>query len=72
MNNKAEAEGNVKIILSNKTIIYADNVKADFEPTNKSLKKAIAKGMLSLKTRPKVENLKLIWEFIIQMTKSYD
>ena len=38
VNNKAEAEGNVKIILSNKTIIYADNVKADFEPTNKSLK----------------------------------
>ena len=39
-NNKAEAEGNVKIILSNKTVIYADNVKADFEPTNKSLKKS--------------------------------
>ena len=68
-NNKAEAEGNVKIILSNKTVIYADNVKADFEPTNKSLKKLLPRVMLSLKTRPKVENQKLIWEFIIQMTK---
>ena len=44
VNNKAEAEGNVKIILSNKTIIYADNVKADFEPTNKSLKKGYCQG----------------------------
>ena len=39
-NNKAEAEGNVKIILPNKTVIYADNVKADFETANKSLKKS--------------------------------
>ena len=72
VNNKAEAEGNVKIILSNKSIIYADNVKANFDPTNKSLKKAVAKGMLSLKTRQKIENLKLILEFITQMMKLYD
>ena len=44
LKNKAEATGDVKIILSNKTIIYADNVKADFEPKDKSLKKAFAKG----------------------------
>ena len=72
MNNKAEAEGNVKIILSNKTVIYADNVKADFEPTNKSLKKAIAKGNVIIENKAKGRKSKLIWEFIIQMTKSYD
>ena len=53
VNNKAEAEGNVKIILSNKTIIYADNVKADFEPSNKSLKKAIAKGNVIIENKQK-------------------
>ena len=53
MNNKAEAEGNVKIILSNKTIIYADNVKANFEPTNKSLKKAFAKGNVIIENKIK-------------------
>ena len=53
VNNKAEAEGNVKIILSNKTIIYADNVKANFEPTNKSLKKAIAKGNVVIENKTK-------------------
>ena len=53
MNNKAEAEGNVKIILSNKTIIYADNVKADFEPTNNSLEKAIAKGNVIIENKAK-------------------
>ena len=53
VNNKAEAEGNVKIILSNKTIIYADNVKANFEPTNKSLKKAIAKGNVIIENNTK-------------------
>ena len=52
-NNKAEAEGDVKIILSNKTIIYADNVKADFESTNKSLTKAIAKGNVIIKNKAK-------------------
>ena len=53
VNNKAEAEGNVKIILSNNTVIYADNVKADFEPTNKSLKKAIAKGNVIIENKAK-------------------
>ena len=53
VNNKAEAEGNVKIILSNKTIIYADNVKANFEPINKSLKKAIAKGNVIIENKGK-------------------
>lgn len=52
-NNKAEAEGNVKIILPNKTVIYADNVKADFEPTNKTLKKAIAKGNVVIENKGK-------------------
>ena len=53
VNNIAEAEGNVKIILSNKTIIYADNVKANFEPTNKSLKKAIASGNVIIENKSK-------------------
>ena len=53
VNNKAEAEGNVKIILSNKTIIYADNVKANFEPINKSLKKAIASGNVIIENKAK-------------------
>ena len=53
LNNKAEAEGDVKIILSNKTIIYADNVKADFESTNKSLTKAIAKGNVIIENKAK-------------------
>ncbi len=44
LKNKAEADGNVKIVLSNKTVIYADNLKADFELNDKSLKKAIASG----------------------------
>ena len=53
MNNKAEAEGDVKIILSNKTIIYADNVKADFESSKKSLKQAIAKGNVIIENKSK-------------------
>ena len=44
LKNKAEADRNVKIVLSNKTVIYADNLKADFELNDKSLKKAIASG----------------------------
>ena len=43
-NNKAEAIGEVKIILANKTKIYADNIKADFTGKEKTLKKAIARG----------------------------
>ncbi len=53
VNNKAEAEGNVKIILLNKTTIYADNVKANFEPTNKSLKQAIALGNVIIENKAK-------------------
>ena len=53
VNNKAEAQGNVKIILSNKTVIYADNVKADFESKNKTLKKAIAKGNVVIENKAK-------------------
>ncbi len=52
-NNKAEAEGNVKIILPNKTVIYADNVKADFETANKSLKKAVARGNVIIENKTK-------------------
>ena len=52
-NNKAEAEGNVKIILSNRTIIYADNVNADFKSSNKTLKKAIAKGNVIIENKAK-------------------
>ncbi len=42
--NKAEATGDVKIILSNKTKIFADSIEADFTGKTKSLKKAVAKG----------------------------
>ena len=53
LNNKAEAEGDVKIILSNKTVIYADNIKADFESNNKSLKKAVARGNVIIENKTK-------------------
>ncbi len=53
LNNKAEAEGNVKIILSNKTIIYADHIKADFNSNDKSLKKAIARGNVIIENKAK-------------------
>ena len=53
VNNIAEAEGDVKIILSNKTIIYADNVKADFKTANKSLKKAVAMGNVIIENKTK-------------------
>ena len=53
LKNKAEAEGNVKIILSNKTIIYADHIKADFNSNDKSLKKAIARGNVIIENKAK-------------------
>ena len=53
LRNKAEANGNVKIILSNKSIIYADNVKADFKEEDKSLKKAFAKGNVIIENKKK-------------------
>ena len=68
-NNKAEAEGNVKIILPNKTVIYADNVKADFEPTNKSLKKAIAKGNVIIENKAKGRKSKADLGVYNSMTK---
>ena len=52
-NNIAEAEGDVKIILSNKTIIYADKVRANFEPTNKTLKTAVAIGNVVIENKDK-------------------
>ena len=52
-NNKAEAKGDVKIILSNKTVIYADNIKADFESNSKTLKKAVARGNVIIENKAK-------------------
>ena len=51
--NKAEANGSVKIILSNNSVIYADSVKADFTMKDKSLKKAVAKGNVIVKNKLK-------------------
>ena len=53
LKNKAEANGSVKIILSNKSIIYADNVKADFSMNDKSLEKAVAKGNVIISNKDK-------------------
>ena len=53
LKNKAEANGNVKIILSNDSVIYADNVKADFTGKDKSLQKAIAKGNVIIENKNK-------------------
>ena len=44
LNKKAEASGNVKITLPNKTTIFGENVKADFTGKEQTLKKATAKG----------------------------
>ncbi len=53
LNDKAEAEGDVKIILSNKSVIYADNIKADFESNSKTLKKAVARGNVIIENKAK-------------------
>ena len=53
LKNKAEASGIVKIILSNKSVIYADNVKADFTGKDKSLEKAIANGNVIIENKEK-------------------
>ena len=53
LKNKAEANGSVKIILSNKSVIFADNVKADFTAKDKSLDKAIAKGNVIIESKEK-------------------
>merc|ERR1712127_164647 len=44
LSKKAEASGNVKITLPNKTTIFGENVKADFIGKEQSLKKATANG----------------------------
>ena len=44
LNKKAEASGNVKITLPNKTTIFGEDVKADFTGKEQTLKKATAKG----------------------------
>ena len=53
LKNKAEAEGNVKVILSNKTVIFADNIRADLNSNNKSIETAIAKGNVIIKNKIK-------------------
>jgi lipopolysaccharide transport protein LptA len=52
-NNKAEASGEVKIILPNKTKIFSDNVKADFTGKDKSLTKATAEGNVIIENTEK-------------------
>jgi lipopolysaccharide assembly outer membrane protein LptD (OstA) len=44
LKNKAEAEGKVKVILSNKTVIRADKINADLNQKDKSIEYAIARG----------------------------
>ena len=58
INNKAEANGEVKIILPNKTKIFGDNVKADFTGKDKSLIKAIAKGNVIIENAEKGQKSK--------------
>ena len=53
MKNKAEAEGKVKIILSNKTIIRADKINADLNNKDKSVKYAVAKGNVLIENKNK-------------------
>ena len=53
LKNIAEANGNVKIILPNNSVIYADNVKAHFTAKDKSLKKSIAKGNVIIENKEK-------------------
>jgi lipopolysaccharide assembly outer membrane protein LptD (OstA) len=69
LKNKAEANGNVKIILSNKSVIYADNVKADFTSKDKSLKKAVAKGNVIIENKVKVRKSKADVGIIIHQKK---
>ena len=57
-NNKAEASGEVKIILPNKTKIFGDNIKADFTGKDKSLTKATAKGNVIIENTEKGQKSK--------------
>jgi len=58
LENKAEAEGNVKVILSNKTIIFADRINANLNERDKSIKTAIAKGNVIIENKIKGNNSK--------------
>ena len=58
LKNTAMAKGNVKIILSNKNVIFADSVKADFTAKDKSLHKAIAKGNVIIESKDKIKKSK--------------
>ncbi len=58
LKNKAEAAGNVKIILSNKNVVFADSVKADFTAKDKSLHKAVAKGNVIIESKDKIKKSK--------------
>ena len=53
LKNEAIAEGNVKILLSNQTKIYADHIKANFTGKSKSLKNAFAKGNVIIENNQK-------------------
>ena len=53
LKNKAEAEGRVKIILSNKTIIRADKINADLNNKDKSVEYAVAKGNVLIENKNK-------------------
>ena len=53
LKNKAEAEGKVKMILSNKTIIRADKINADLNNKDKSVEYAVAKGNVLIENKNK-------------------
>ena len=53
LKNKAEAEGKVKVILSNKTVIRADKINADLKKKDKSIKYAIARGNVFIENKIK-------------------
>ncbi|MDC1087107.1 LptA/OstA family protein [Alphaproteobacteria bacterium] len=53
LKNKAEAEGNVKVILSNKTVIRADKINADLNKKDKSIKYAVARGNVFIENKIK-------------------
>ena len=51
LDNEAEAIGKVKVILMNKTKIYADSIKAHFTGKAKTLQKAVAKGNVIIENK---------------------
>ncbi|MDC1023456.1 LptA/OstA family protein, partial [Alphaproteobacteria bacterium] len=58
LDNKAEAIGNVKITLPNKTKIFGDKVKVDFTSKDKSLKNAMVKGNVIIENTEKRQKSK--------------